>query len=219
MAKLQAYAFCGSIYPDSTSYDCNEVLDSIKSYFDKWAYCLHDKDIEEDGTPKKAHIHWVGRKKAPALLSTISNKLGLPENAIEVVKQTKGKTNWKGVVRYLNHDNAPEKYQYSVDSVVSNFDIKKFLSDKDNVLMIKQIVGFIRENPTASYEDVLEFSCDNGCYSEFKSACYVINKIMTDRKRQQDKIDLEKWREIYSKELDDLKKAIKEKKEKEGKLS
>ena len=51
--------FSGVLYPDSESYNCNEVIDRIKSKFKQWAFCLHDMDVNDEGELKKAHIHWV----------------------------------------------------------------------------------------------------------------------------------------------------------------
>ena len=50
---LQGRKFCGILYLDTETYKVDDVLERIKSYFDQWAYCLHDKDvIEESGEAK-----------------------------------------------------------------------------------------------------------------------------------------------------------------------
>ena len=74
---------------------------------------LHDKDVTEDGTPKKPHYHWIVRfSKDPRPQS-----LQFPVNSIKslkaVVIQSKMLVhNAWGAVEYLTHKNAPEKYQY-----------------------------------------------------------------------------------------------------------
>lgn len=179
----QGRKFCGILYPDAENYVCDDVLEVIKSYFDSWAYVLHDKDVlEESGELKKAHYHWVGSLTNPVNISTIINRLEVPPQSVEYIRKRGKKDNWKGAIRYLIHDNSPEKFQYAVEDVVSNFDIRKFLSDRDDVMQIQRILKFIRENPNCTYEEVLDFSCMNGCYSEFRRACFIIDKVMKERR-------------------------------------
>ena len=81
---VQGRKFCGILYVESDTYKVDDVLERIKSYFDQWAYCLHDKDVyDETGEIKKAHYHWVGSVRNPVQVSTISNALGVPSNYIE----------------------------------------------------------------------------------------------------------------------------------------
>lgn len=177
----QSRRFCGILYPDADNYDCDYVLETIKSYFDEWAYILHDKDVvEESGELKKAHYHWVGGLKNPVQISTVINRLEVPGQSIEYVRKRGGKDNWKGAVRYLVHDANPEKYQYSVENVVSNFDINRFLSNRDDVMQIQRIIGFIDENPNCTLRMVYDFAVKNGCYSELRRAQTLIKDILKE---------------------------------------
>ena len=45
---IQGRKFCGILYVESDTYNVDEVLEHIKSYFDQWAYCLHDKDVNDE---------------------------------------------------------------------------------------------------------------------------------------------------------------------------
>lgn len=45
--------FSGVLYPDSESYNCDEVISRIKSKFKQWAFCLHDMDVNDEGELKK----------------------------------------------------------------------------------------------------------------------------------------------------------------------
>ena len=49
------------VYPDSESYVAAESLAKATQYFGQWCYVLHDKDLNDDGTPKKAHYHVYGK--------------------------------------------------------------------------------------------------------------------------------------------------------------
>ena len=177
----QGRRFCGILYPDAENYDCSAVLETIKAYFDEWAFILHDMDVLEDTSElKKPHYHWVGGLKNPAQISTVVNRLEIPANYVEYVRKRGGKDNWKGAVRYLVHDSNPDKFQYSVESVVSNFDIYRFLSNKDDVMQIQRIIGFIDENPNCTLRSVYDFAVKNGCYSELRRAQTLIKDILKE---------------------------------------
>lgn len=177
----QGRKFCGILYPDAENYNCEDVLETIKSYFDDWAYILHDKDVlEESGELKKAHYHWVGSLKNPVQISTIINRLEVPPQSVEFIRKRGGKDQWKGAVRYLIHDCNPEKFQYDVKEVVSNFDILRFLSNRDDVMQIQKIVQFIDEHPTCTYRQLFDFAVTNGCYSAFKSGQYIITNLLKE---------------------------------------
>lgn len=89
----------------------------------KWAYCIHDKDVNEDGSLKKKHVHVYMRFKDSNTFSFISSWFGVPENCINKIQAPR----FEGALPYLIHANAPEKYQYDVSEVHANFDYKEFL--------------------------------------------------------------------------------------------
>ena len=89
------------------------------NYIQDYAYILHDSDIKDDGTPKKPHWHVALRLKDSTDSKYIAKEFNVSEQYIERVK---GK--WVDMLMYLTHENAPEKYRYSVDDVTSNFDFE-----------------------------------------------------------------------------------------------
>ena len=68
------------LYPDSSSYDCNAVLDCAQDYFKEWAYIIHDHDVKEDGTPDKPHVHFMGQLDGPRTLECIAHQCCLEGN-------------------------------------------------------------------------------------------------------------------------------------------
>lgn len=179
---LQGRKFCGILYVETESYNIKEVLNSVRCYFDQWAYCLHDRDVvDETGEAKKPHYHWVGSVKNPVSLATISNTLGVAPNYIQFVRKKGNGDNWKGAVRYLIHADHPQKFQYDAQEVVTNFDVIRYFNAYDDTQQIVKIVGFIHENPCCTFEEVFDFAVNNGCYSEFRRAAYIINRIMYER--------------------------------------
>ena len=125
--------FSGVLYPDSESYNCDEVISRIKSKFKQWAFCLHDMDVNDEGELKKAHIHWVGAGDARTLASC-ARILGLKENEIEICK------NCKLMVRYLLHLDDPDKYQYPVDDLDTNWkNVEQIIRTADEGILCKDL--------------------------------------------------------------------------------
>ena len=89
------------------------------NYIQDYAYILHDSDLKDDGTPKKPHWHVALRLKYATNSKYIAEAFNVKE---QYIGRVKGK--WVDVLMYLTHENAPEKYQYSVDDVTSNFDFE-----------------------------------------------------------------------------------------------
>lgn len=89
----------------------------MSGYVRDYAYILHDKDTKEDGTLKEPHYHIFVRLKASTDSKYIAGAFGVPE---QYVGKIHGK--WVDALMYCTHENAPEKFQYSEEDVISNFD-------------------------------------------------------------------------------------------------
>lgn len=83
---------------------------AIKDY----AFIIHDRD---NGV--EPHIHIAIRLNDSYDTKYIAEWFGVPE---QYVNKVKGR--WSDMLKYLTHANAQDKYQYSDDDVVSNFDWK-----------------------------------------------------------------------------------------------
>ena len=142
-----------------------KVLDNQKPFKD-YAYILHDKDIysEDDeaknsdhkaGSPKKAHYHIAIRLEYGVDIKYIANWLNVKENFICKPKSKGGEAvKWCNMLKYLTHENAPTKFQYSEDEVTSNYNWKdekaKTISKSNSETRKSQIIndivnGVIRE--------------------------------------------------------------------------
>ena len=120
-----------------------EVLNN-KSCIKDWAYIIHDKDIK-DNEVVKPHIHLCCRLKDSYDSKYIGQWFNVPENFVGKVK---GK--WSDMLCYLTHKNAPSKYQYADEEVVSNFDWvtardTKNADDRKQEIINKIVNGDIRE--------------------------------------------------------------------------
>lgn len=161
------------LYPDSESYDIDSVLFSALSYFPAWAYCLHDSDINVDGSPKKEHIHLVGKLDDVRSPDVVCRDLSIPLNSISNIK------NWKAACRYLVHLDSPTKFQYSFDDVISSFPILSFFSLSDDE-QARRIIDFISSTGCNRVSDLTVWALDNGCYSGLRRGFAIWSQILRE---------------------------------------
>ena len=161
------------LYPDSESYDIDSVLDFAIHYFPQWAYCLHDSDISEDGSPKKDHIHFLGKLDDVRSPEVVCRDLHLSSNSIANIK------NWKSACRYLVHLDSPTKHQYSFDDVVSSFPILSFFSLPDDE-QARRILAFISSSGCTRVSDLTLWALDNGCYSGLRRGFAIWSQILRE---------------------------------------
>ena len=159
---IKSRNFLGVLYPDSESYICEEVLGLLDATFKEWAYVLHDKDTDDEGNPKKPHIHWIGKRASPVPISTISNSLGVPNNSVEFCNR------WKQSARYLIHLDSPDKEAYLPSDIVSNFEISKYLSEMSDLDMAKKILDYVETEHPVSLHTLIKWCMSNGCWSEYR---------------------------------------------------
>lgn len=95
------------LYPDTKSYDYDEVLAYLKSY-KKWAYIKHVPESNE----KKEHVHFVLVLPDKTTFNSLSSKSGVPKQFIQSID------NLRSVNRYLTHLGYDDKIQYSKDDVI-----------------------------------------------------------------------------------------------------
>lgn len=104
----------------------------------EYAFILHDKDKDT-----KPHYHIAMKFDSPRKSDQIAKWFNIKEN---YVGRIKGK--WQDILKYLIHENAPEKYQYPVEEVYSNFDFEhaKLTGEGKKEEIINKIAnGTIRE--------------------------------------------------------------------------
>lgn len=97
-----------------------EAEPNIKS----WAYILHDKDTQDDGTPKALHVHIIVELTESRQYSTVGGYVGVPAQYVCAIRQKvkAGKrmvSDIGGALSYLTHRNAKDRYQYDDSEVVA----------------------------------------------------------------------------------------------------
>lgn len=109
-----------------------------KSCIKDYALITHDKDVKEDGTPVAPHLHLMMRFSEVQDTKYIAKWFNVGEQYL-----CKIKGRFADALMYLTHENAPEKYQYSEDDVISNFDFRKEKEKKSNNLRREEIINKI----------------------------------------------------------------------------
>lgn len=155
--------FCCILYPDSTTYDTDNVIKALAEEHLTFAVSpLHDRDIEDNGTAKKPHFHLLVAFSSATTLSNIRGwfkACGMPESDLHSVRVC---ASGVGYFRYLTHKDNPEKVQYDFKDIRvfndSDYLFKKFsktASEKiDDLVRIFQIVD---ELNTISFHNLIQY--------------------------------------------------------------
>ena len=131
------------------------------------AYCEHNKDTNEDGTPKKPHIHYVYKIPTKRSIGAIAKELQINPCYINTV----GKE--QEALLYLIHRGWNEKYQYDPNEVKGKgylFERFHILvndeSEDDRVLKILNLIENYKGYLTMA--DLLHLCCERGIYTELR---------------------------------------------------
>lgn len=178
--------FATIVYPESAPVNWQELL--AKQFIPAFISPLHDKDINPDGEPKKAHYHVMlmfEGKKSPEQVKDIIALFG--GVGCEIVNSLRGYS------RYLCHLDNPEKYQYSPEDVRNLCGADYIAACSlviDKYKAIREMIEFCKVNNLVCYADLLEYAaaertdwfrvlCDNGTVvmkEYLKSVAWMISR-------------------------------------------
>ena len=121
-----------------------QVLADHSNCIEKYAYILHDKDIDENGNPVSPHFHIILKfnKDDGRTLKHVSSWFGVEEQYVSK-STSKSKTNkFLDMCKYLIHTNK-DKYQYDPSLVHSNFDYINFITQTTRAKRKQEIIDLI----------------------------------------------------------------------------
>ena len=136
-------------------------MDLVKSNLEErscikdYAYIIHDKDLNDKGELVAPHIHLMMRFNEVQDTKYIAKWFEVKEQYL-----CKIKGRFSDALKYLIHENAPQKYQYSVDEVVTNLDFqkeKKNSNERKEEIMTKIVNGEIREYNLYDEVNIVEY--------------------------------------------------------------
>lgn len=136
----------------------------------------HDKDADtETGEIKEIHTHILLEYETPRKITTVANLLEVESNFIVLVKSP------KSMLKYLTHQDDPEKAQYEASEVVTNSQVSynemilgQSLSDKEIARYITEgrgidLLGVVSASKLRTIQAFLSFDTSGRIYSELRS--------------------------------------------------
>lgn len=161
------------LYPESAPDNWRDILDDQHL---EWVESpLHDRDVNANGEPKKAHKHILllfSGNKTYEQVKAFTDALNCP------IPQRCH--NAKAMVRYMVHLDNPEKAQYNISDIVSHggVDIAEMLrpSSSERYELIREMMQFCKLHCVVEFQDLLDYAmserfedwfpllCDNSSY-------------------------------------------------------
>lgn len=172
--KKQSRTFSVILYPDTDTYNTEEVLAACCEYFPEWAYILHDKDTLEDGSLKKPHYHVVGRLAGSRTPQTVANRIGVPSNYVDCKK---GYTFKKGL-RYLLHLDDPDKAQYDRSDICCSGDFSGYFSRGDESACFSMIYSRIMTENITDTAVLIPWLIEENLIDVYRRNFFVFKDIM-----------------------------------------
>lgn len=193
--QKQGRSFTTEFYPDSSSYDCQLLLNRLPYYWEKYYYILHDKDVytvddydkyvtenkEEPiwsvGDLKKAHYHVIGYTSSPCMLGRAAKNFGVPSSNVFKVERH------KEAVQYLIHLNHPNKYQYLPEELITNdTNIATILKKKQEAEeKADQLLTFILTTDVCTITELSKYAIKNHLWDELRRGQHIYTALMNEK--------------------------------------
>lgn len=150
----------------------------------------HDKDINADGTEKKAHYHIIVCYEGPTTYKVVSM---LTERLNATIPQPLEAI--RGYYRYFTHMDNPEKYQYNSNEIITlnGFDINNYVelsyTEVSKYLLELQVI--IRDKNIIEYAELLDMLLDNDLkelWDVARNHTFMLDKYITSRRNHQKEI-------------------------------
>ncbi|MBR2786571.1 MAG: hypothetical protein IKD76_03655 [Clostridia bacterium] len=158
-SNIRSLTFTFELYPEWPF--ITTILDHLKTC-NKYAYILHDKDVNDNGELKKKHIHAMVKYGGRRTLSSVQNeffKYGLEKRFCDTCNE-------RAMLRYFTHIDDPDKYQYSIDDIVQG-----------NMKSEIEIAYTDEITPEIAFKDINTFIKDTeGYISQYDLNIFCINK-------------------------------------------
>ena len=145
------------VYPESIDKNWKAILDEEHI---QWIESpLHDKDVNADGTVKKAHIHVMvlfSSVKTYEQVADLTAQIGatIPQRVRDS----------RAMARYFIHKDNPEKAQYAQSDIIAHggADLTALMerTASENRQMVMDMVTYIRENNIDCYADFVDYCLD-----------------------------------------------------------
>lgn len=188
--KQKVRNFAVVVYPDSTTLNANWRENLAALGHKAIISPIHDKDIDNNGLPKKPHYHvCVFRENATTWNSCVKTMSANVDSSIKYVEVLRGTI--QASYDYMSHKNAPQKAQYNQDDIVclngfSPFDYQK-QSRTDKLNVTKEIYIYIENNDIEEFCDLMQLLImeeKDELLEYVANHAYFIDKIITSMRNK-----------------------------------
>lgn len=146
---------------------------------------MHDKDLKDDGTLKKEHIHYVLKVPIKRSVGSIAKELQIDPCYVNTVQSE------QKCLLYLIHRGWDDKYQYEPEAVQGKgylYERFKILvadeSEDDRVLNILNIINNF--NGFLTMTDLVRLCCERGIYTELRRGAYILAQALKEHNQGYD---------------------------------
>ena len=151
--KKRNWAFV--LYPESAPENWRELLQQTG------LQCvispLHDKDLDPDGNPKKAHHHIILVYSGPTSFNVVKQ---LTESLKQPIPQALEQV--RGYYRYLTHKDNPEKAQYNQSDLIAHggVDLADLLrpSSSERYQIIADMQNYVLSAGITEFQDLMDYA-------------------------------------------------------------
>lgn len=176
-----AKTFIGELYEEDAT--MQYAIDFLANCPYSCAYIWHNKDLYEDGSPKKKHLHFVMKMPYKTCVSVVAKELKIASNYIDTCK------NESKSLLYLIHRGWSEKYQYEPEEVKGNgvlytrfITLTEDESEDDRVMRIIKMLEAL-ERPVQMME-FIKMCCEAGVYTELRRGGYLLVQALKEHNEQ-----------------------------------
>lgn len=145
------------VYPESCPQNWKEILSDL--HIPVGISPIHDRDVNDDGSPKKPHYHIAlafRNMKSYGQILEISKALNGTKK-VEVIRDM------RGMVRYFVHKDNPEKCQdYKTSDIVSigGFDAQEYLKPTatEGFALQVEMLEFVEDYGVDEFQDLVAYA-------------------------------------------------------------
>lgn len=183
MLNFRSRKFLLLLYISDTT---EKIIEYIKLNYD-YIYINHNKDLKNDDTEKKEHIHLVLFCKNAKWNTALSTELGIDIRFIQKIN------NDDCILMYLLHKDKLEKYQYDIRELKGTPKIIKkvenLLKNRDNTESEKvvELLDFIHNSGPLLIKDFAFYCASIDNWDIFRRSALIFIKIIEEHNLLVDK--------------------------------
>ena len=171
--------FCAILYEEDPNFQY--FFDYIRDNYEQVTYIKHDKDINEDGTTKKSHIHILFKVGDNARhLTRVAEEIGIQPNYLQGC-------NKKAMLLYLIHYRNEDKTKYNIEDVQGELkgELQKLVNreSKTEEERYKDIYNAILNKEIVNTTQLLKYAIENNMLEEIRKSQYLLCKVMEEQKK------------------------------------